>query len=144
MSSDWDNLSPEYRKRLTSNGITSRQWEQRQVGKASPSGTGYIAAAKAHDIETFFPQWDELAHKDKKRVAKLYEESMFGIGAGTPLTKEELAKRPYGVHTTHHRADWQIRDLMDLQDLYLENGGDEAEFWKDFREAYGSAYSAAA
>lgn len=147
MSKDWDDLSPDYRKRLIANGITSAQWEQRQSGNAPLSSSGrnnYVAAAEAHNIESFFPGWDDMEKADKKTVAKLYEQSLFGPGQGAPLTQRELDSRAEGVHTTHHRSDQQIRDLMDLQDWYLEMGGDEADFWKDFREAYAGAFSAAA
>lgn len=147
MPSDWDDLSSDYRKRLISNGITRAQWEQRQSANSTPLSSGrsdVVKAAEAHNIGSFFPGWDDMEKADKKTVAKLYEHALFGPGQGAPLTREELAHRPDGVHTTHHRSDQQIRELMDLQDWYLEMGGDEADFWKDFREAYGSAFSNAA
>ena len=157
----WDELSPAYRKRLLSNGITQADHANPKKGIAKARGHRFtpehgeprkwyqLAQKEVPSIYTFVPDLDELPADEREQVSKDWIQGFVQSGRGTRLTAAEKRKR--GKHPADKKvyrkpSAAQIVSKFDFQQFYVEHTGEEfgSDEWKEYRKAYLSTFSSAA
>lgn len=137
----WESLSPNYRQRLTSNGITASAYSQgaslqsARGHRNSPERATYRKRAEAAriDIRTFLPDYDELSKSEQEEAAKAFTRGVIGKASG-PINKKTGKRKPSAA---------QVRSKMDFLDL-IEQDGEANYFWREFRTVYADSFAAAA
>lgn len=144
----WGELSPSYRRRLISHGITESHYEQglslqkaRGHGATPERKGAYLSVAKRTGIREIIPDFDELDPQDQNTLARNWVKGFMSRAQG-PIKNPNRKK---GVRAVKGASDEQIIARMDFEEyVSTRESGMSADDWKRYRELYRMTFSAAA